>query len=303
MYAYSPDRTLIVGTREIATGTAGIVSGTFRIQNDEIEFDNNGQTDDLLDGQETVHRDGQIVFVDDNEDEWLESQIILLDHELTEEELRSDEPLVGTSLPAPDPARNIVGTYTIMEPKDGCRAADSFTPEEKARLRPIAEVLAMLDGNAFFGATTDDDGEDTWYEQYLPEAHALISTSSGWQYASFMRGDEPIPAGGILAGLVKPIEMYGEERIHDFVEDSKERQLFRLSGIEWDIDEDDTIEIDGALGHHTLTPHLPTELIVAVEAGVSGEDIDFCDRLSDRYGYCIKGLCFDSLPEDDAKSS
>jgi len=45
-----------------------------------------------------------------------------------------------------------------------------FTDREKVLLRPLAEVVAILDGNAFWGLTIDDDGNDTWWEQYLPEA-------------------------------------------------------------------------------------------------------------------------------------
>lgn len=55
--------------------------------------------------------------------------------------------------------------------------------EEKEILRPIAETLAMLDGNAFFGTTKDDSGDDTFYEQYLPEAASLFISNgglSGW---------------------------------------------------------------------------------------------------------------------------
>lgn len=53
----------------------------------------------------------------------------------------------------------------------------AFTDEEKQYLRPIAETLAMLDGNAFFGMVTVNDTE--WYEQYLPEAWALWSNNGG----------------------------------------------------------------------------------------------------------------------------
>jgi hypothetical protein len=51
-----------------------------------------------------------------------------------------------------------------------------FTDEEKAILRPIAETIAMLDGNAFFTMDTDK-GE--WYEQYLPEAWSLFKANGG----------------------------------------------------------------------------------------------------------------------------
>ena len=52
-----------------------------------------------------------------------------------------------------------------------------FTPEEKFWLRPIAETIAMLDGNAFFTVETSNGGE--WYEQYLPEAWALWKSNGG----------------------------------------------------------------------------------------------------------------------------
>ena len=58
-----------------------------------------------------------------------------------------------------------------------------FTQKEKDLLRPIAEVVAILDGNAFFGMTQTDSGEDTWYEQYLPEAWAVYKAqgkAGGW---------------------------------------------------------------------------------------------------------------------------
>lgn len=56
-----------------------------------------------------------------------------------------------------------------------------FTQDEKDILRPIAEVLAVLDGNAFFGMELPD-GKD-WYEQYLPEAWAIFQNSGGYNGA------------------------------------------------------------------------------------------------------------------------
>ena len=52
-----------------------------------------------------------------------------------------------------------------------------FTEDEKEVLRPIAETIAMLDGNAFFTMDTDK-GE--WYEQYLPEAWSLFQNNGGF---------------------------------------------------------------------------------------------------------------------------
>lgn len=53
----------------------------------------------------------------------------------------------------------------------------AFTDAEKEMLRPIAETIAMLDGNAFFGNTIGDGRE--WYEQYLPEAWSLFKGNGG----------------------------------------------------------------------------------------------------------------------------
>jgi hypothetical protein len=54
-----------------------------------------------------------------------------------------------------------------------------FTSEEKKKLRPIAETLAMLDGNAFFGVSIDDEGDDIWYEGYLPDAWTIWKANGG----------------------------------------------------------------------------------------------------------------------------
>lgn len=65
-------------------------------------------------------------------------------------------------------------TYSLRMREDAL--SKEFTPDEKAILRPIAEVIAMLDGNAFFTMDTDK-GE--WYEQYLPDAWSLYANNGG----------------------------------------------------------------------------------------------------------------------------
>lgn len=69
-----------------------------------------------------------------------------------------------------------------------------FTHEQKTMLRPLAETIAILDGNAFFGLDTDEDGEDRWYEQYLPEAWLVYKANgatNGWiTQTSWMRNLE-----------------------------------------------------------------------------------------------------------------
>lgn len=52
-----------------------------------------------------------------------------------------------------------------------------FSDDEKRVLRPIAETLAMLHGNAFFTMQLGDGRE--WYEQYLPEAMSLFMSNGG----------------------------------------------------------------------------------------------------------------------------
>ena len=73
----------------------------------------------------------------------------------------------------------------------GTPTKTKFTDKQKKQLRPIAEVLAIIDGNAFFGMSVDESGEDNWYEQYLPEAWQIFKTlgkDTGWiSQASWMK--------------------------------------------------------------------------------------------------------------------
>ena len=69
-----------------------------------------------------------------------------------------------------------------------------FTVEQKMMLRPLAETIALLDGNAFFGLDTDENGDDRWYESYLPEAWLVYKANggnNGWiSQTSWMRNLE-----------------------------------------------------------------------------------------------------------------
>lgn len=60
--------------------------------------------------------------------------------------------------------------FTIEEPEEGwCQDFDANYAE---LLRPMAETLAMMDGNAFF--TFDDH-----WRNYLPEADAVFRSNGG----------------------------------------------------------------------------------------------------------------------------
>lgn len=65
--------------------------------------------------------------------------------------------------------------YHINVPAGGWKR--DFSDVEKAKLRPIAETLAMLDGNALFG--TDLGNGREWYESYLPEAYVIYERNGG----------------------------------------------------------------------------------------------------------------------------
>lgn len=72
----------------------------------------------------------------------------------------------------------ITCSYELEVPRETWKR--QFTEEEKRILRPMAETLAMLDGNAFFtipGGASNNSWE--WYEQYLPEAYQVFEQNGG----------------------------------------------------------------------------------------------------------------------------
>lgn len=94
--------------------------------------------------------------------------------------LEQDRLTIGPYTLDVDELRDILHlAYSIAKPENGYRKAASFSDSEKRKLRPIAETLAMLDGNAFFG----NEGRDgqAWYEMYLAEADALYQANGGDQ--------------------------------------------------------------------------------------------------------------------------
>ncbi len=76
-------------------------------------------------------------------------------------------------------------TYKIHEPEGGWPKIKDISDEEIEFLRPVAETLAMLDGNAFLShmcPDLDDRDDQTlrpWYAQYLPEAKVLYENNGG----------------------------------------------------------------------------------------------------------------------------
>ena len=72
-------------------------------------------------------------------------------------------------------------TYVVHRLDGGWRRV--FPPEYVAVLRPIAETLALLDGNAFFGPAWE-----SWIN-YLPEADAVYRTNGEPDNLSWLEPD------------------------------------------------------------------------------------------------------------------
>ena len=64
-------------------------------------------------------------------------------------------------------------SYSITAPDQGWPKVDQIPDHLTPILRPIAETLAMLDGNAFFSMDPD------CHTQYLPEAYVLFQDNGG----------------------------------------------------------------------------------------------------------------------------
>lgn len=102
-------------------------------------------------------------------------------------------------------------SYKIERPQGGWKR--NFTDEEKAKLLPIAETLAMMDGNAFF--TMPEIAES-----YLPEAHAIYESNggdSGWAAeCSWVRDLRMIQEDATLRDAHDKLQMLLElKRKHD----------------------------------------------------------------------------------------
>jgi hypothetical protein len=72
----SPKGTVIVGTLEVVHGWAGI-QGSVKCGKRGFEFDHDGETRLDWDGQKTVERDGERIFVDADGSEFKESELRL----------------------------------------------------------------------------------------------------------------------------------------------------------------------------------------------------------------------------------
>lgn len=80
MHAYSPNGTPIIGTLETITARAEISADTFaRNADGSIVFEYEGETEVFWDDQETVRRNGEVIYLDEDGGEWTAAQIVLKD--------------------------------------------------------------------------------------------------------------------------------------------------------------------------------------------------------------------------------
>lgn len=187
MFAYSPNRTKIVGIHQTTPGTVGIDEESFTlpapdIDGENYEFDGTG-TQMAWDDQKDIYKKGQRIFVDEDDGQYPECSLVYLDIDLDDPDFENvdeeTEKLFTNAEAAYDmwEAQEEAVSYLLAPTKDGWRDIGSFDEEEKDLLRPIAETIAMLSGNAFFGMKTDSDGNDLLYEDYLPQAAALYASA------------------------------------------------------------------------------------------------------------------------------
>lgn len=120
------------------------------------------------------------------------AQALLEAHKAGREEMRRE-----AAKACPEP-------YHICEPRSGWRRRDSFTAVELRRLWPIAETLALLDGNAFF--TMGGKYQYDLTLSYMPEAAAIYEANggeNGWAVEALL-GDR-LPTEEALASAIRSL--------------------------------------------------------------------------------------------------
>jgi hypothetical protein len=101
MYAYAPDGTPIVATKDITPGTAGIVEGGFKLDSKgQLDCEHDGETELDYDAQATVVNKGQQMVVDDDGEDWPVCALVLLDKPLGQGEGEDGDDDEDAELPA-----------------------------------------------------------------------------------------------------------------------------------------------------------------------------------------------------------
>lgn len=78
MYAFAPDGTPITGTLECLDAEAYITPGSFvRFADGTLGYDHAGDTEIWWGNQTTATRKGKVVYLDENNSEWTEDELVL----------------------------------------------------------------------------------------------------------------------------------------------------------------------------------------------------------------------------------
>lgn len=285
MYAYAPDGSPIVSTKETIPGTCHIDEDSFEINGPVdapapggavgnrhalLSYAHNSGTDVEWNGQKSLVDHGQTVFLDEADRAWPACAIVLTDGEIDPDSddedaraLPADQVAIAkASYQAWRESRPFVGR--IDAPDGRWPDVSSLTPAEVALLSPIAATLAMLSGRS----AAEIAGDPSLVTARLGQAKAL-ATREGATVG--MLADSPALYTSRLVPL--PSFVRGREVV-DLV-DGAGTTLVELTDVEWDHDG------EGA--------DLPTSMIAAVD-DTWHDDNGIVDMLSDHFGFCVSGI-------------
>lgn len=84
-----------------------------------------------------------------------------------------------------------------------------------------------------------------------------------------------------------PVLINGEPAVN--LDQAKAKQIFRIN-INWDTSDTSDQDLDDAPG-----PHLPEEILVAVDAALDEDEIDLPNLISDHFGFCALSLEYQKI--------
>lgn len=183
MYAYAPDGTPIVATKELTPGTAGISEGGFRLNaKGELDCDYDGGTDMDYDGQKTFVEKGQQIVIDEDDAEWPVCALVILDKPLGEGEGEDGEDDENAELPAD----KVKAAYEALDAWQNGAYESTAAVED-----PTTPVAAQSDGvidlvaddrilvrvtGIDWDTTSDDDDAGDEQSETLSELEPLLPT-------------------------------------------------------------------------------------------------------------------------------
>lgn len=270
MYAYAPDGTRIVSTKELIPGTCDVNDDSYSMVDDRLDFDHGGGTSVDWNGQETVEEKGQRIFLDEDEGEWPECALVLVPNPI--------DPDADDEADRRLPADKVAAAYAALEawdakatyvseiemPTAGWPDVSALSDDERTLLSPLASSLALLAGHAPAAIAADQK----IVEALLPMALEL-TTRDGAAVSELadvpgLFPSKPVPFPTSIDG-VKVVDISG----------GSATALVALDDIDWDDD--------------GQAPDLPRSMIAAVGAEWE-DDGGIVDMLSDTFGFCVSGI-------------